>query len=118
MDEEGYLLELSTAKSQATKDYLTANYAACRQHRKVRKTITCLQDGYAPEWSIMRFNDHGVAVREKYRGWRTAMLVLIVSEVLTEEEVDRAFGPAIGEPGAWYREQLQTWRQIKLGKAI
>jgi hypothetical protein len=118
MDDEGYLLELSTAKTQAAKDYLTANYAACRSGRKVRKTITCLQDGYAPEWSIMRFDHHGVATKEKFRGWRTAMLVLIVSEVLTEEEVDRAFGPPIGEAGAWYRSQLQSWRQLKLGKAI
>lgn len=118
MDQEGYLLELSYATTQQSKDYLTENFHACLAHRKVRKTLTCLQEPYGPEWSIMRFNEYGVAVKEKYRGWRTAMLVLIAAEVLTEEEVDRAFGPPIGEAATWYRHQLQCYRQIRLGRAI
>jgi hypothetical protein len=118
MDEDGYLLGLSMATNQAQKDLLTENYMAAREGRKVRKTITCLQDPYGPEWSIMRYNDRGVATKEKYRGWRTAMLVLIVAEVLTEDEVDAAFGRPSGEASAWYRQQLQTWRQIRVGKAI
>jgi hypothetical protein len=118
MDDEGYLLMLQSATSQAQKDLITQNYAACRAGRKVRKTLTSLQDPYGPEWSVMRFNDHGVAVKEKFRGWRTAMLVLIVAEVLTAAEVDAAFGPPLGDAGAWYRSQLQSWRQIRLGKAI
>lgn len=118
MDEEGYLLGLSQASSEAQRELLTENYMAAREGRRVAKTLTSLQDPYGPEWSIMRFNDHGVATKEKFRGWRTAMLVLIVAEVLTAEEVDAAFGAPIGDAAAWYREQLQTWRQIKLGKAI
>lgn len=118
MEEEGYLIALSTATTQRQKDLLTENFAACRAGRKVRKTLTSLQEPYGPEWSILHFNDRGVATREKYRGWRTAMLVLIVAEVLTEEEVDRAFGPPIGEAGSYYREQLQAWRQIRIGRAI
>ena len=118
MDDEGYLVELAEAKSQAQKDLITENYAACRARRKVRKTITSLQEPYGPEWSLVRFNEHGVAIKEKYRGWRTAMLVLIAAEVLTEDEVDRAFGPSIGEAGAWYRATLQSYRQIKLGRAL
>ena len=66
----------------------------------------------------MRFNEHGIATKEKYRGWRTALLVLIAAEILTEAEVDRAFGPPLGEAGAWYRQMLQSYRQIKLGRAI
>ena len=118
MDDEGYLMTLGSATSQAQKDLATENFLACRAHRKVRKTITSLQEPYGPEWSIMRFNEHGVAIKEKYRGWRTAMLVLIAAEILTEEEVDRAFGPPIGEAAAWYRGTLQSYRQIKLGRAI
>ena len=91
---------------------------ACREGRKIQRTLTSLQEPYGPEWSVMRFNEHGVATKEKFRGWRTAMLVLIAAGVLTEEEVDRAFGPPMGEAGAWYRSQLQTYRQIKLGRAI
>lgn len=118
IDEEGYLVELADAKSQEQKDRITANYLACRARRKVQKTITSLQEPYGPEWSVMRFNEYGIPVKEKFRGWRTAMLVLIAAEILTEEEVDRAFGPPIGEPASWYRQTLQSYRQIKLGKAI
>jgi hypothetical protein len=118
MDEDGYLLGISQASSQAQKDLLTENFLAARAGRRVRKTLTSLQDPYGPEWSVMRFDEHGAATKEKYRGWRTAMLVLIVAEVLTEAEVDRAFGRPAGEAGAWYRQQLKTWRQIRLGKPI
>lgn len=113
LDEEGYLLALSHATSQTQKEILTDNFLACREGRKIRRTLTSLQEPYGPEWSIMRFNEMGVATKEKFRGWRTAMLVLIVAEVVTEEEVDRAFGPPIGEAGAWYRNQLQVWRRIR-----
>lgn len=118
MDEDGYLVELAEAKSQEQKDRITANYLACRARRKVQKTITSLQEPYGPEWSVMRFNDYGIAIKEKFRGWRTAMLVLIAAEILSEEEVDRAFGPPLGEAGAWYRQTLQSYRQIKVGRAI
>lgn len=117
MDKEGYLYELSQVSTQRQKDLLTENYAACGAGRKVRKTITSLQDP-GPEWSMMRFNEYGVATKEKYRGWRTALLVLIVSEILTEQEVDRAFGLPIGEAGSWYRAQLKAYRQIKVGRPI
>lgn len=118
MDEDGYLIGLAQASNQHQKDLLTQNFLACREGRKVQRTLTSLQEPYGPEWSIMRFNEHGVATKEKYRGWRTAMLVLIVAEILTEAEADSAFGPPLGEAGAWYRLQLQAYRQIKLGKAI
>lgn len=118
MEEEGYLLGLTQATSEAQRDLLTENYLAARAGRKVRKTLTSLQDPYGPEWSIMRYNDRGVATKEKYRGWRTAMLVLIVAEILTEEEVDAAFGPPLGEASAFYRQQLQVWRQIRMGRAL
>lgn len=114
LDEEGYLLALSQATCTAQKEILTENFLACREGRKIQRTLTSLQEPYGPEWSIMRINDRGVATKEKYRGWRTALLVLITAEVLTEEEVDRAFGPAIGEAGAWYRSQLQILRRIRL----
>lgn len=118
LDDEGYLMALSQATSQAQKELLTANFLACRAGRKVQRTITSLQEPYGPEWSMMRFDERGVATKEKYRGWRTAMLVLIVAEILTEEEVDRAFGPPQGEASAWYRQQLQAYRQIRIGKAL
>jgi hypothetical protein len=117
MDDEGYLLELSHASTQRQKDLLTYNFLACRDGRKVQRTLTSLQDP-GPEYSVMRFNERGVATKEKYRGWRTVLLVLIVAEVLIEAEAEKAFGPAIGEAGAWYRQQLKVYRQIRVGKPI
>ncbi len=117
MDQEGYLYELSTVSTQRQKDLLTYNWLASRAGRKVQRTLTSLQDP-GPEWSVMRINERGVATKEKFRGWRTAMLVLIVAEVLTEAEVDRAFGKPTGEAGSWYRAQLKNYRQLKIGKAI
>jgi hypothetical protein len=118
MDDEGYLENLRHATTQAQKDLLTANWQAARSSRKVQKTITSLQYPYGPEWSVMRFNDHGVPTKEKYRGWRTALLALIIGGVLTEEEVDRAFGPPIGPAGEFYRQQVKAWRQIRIGRPI
>lgn len=117
MDEEAYLLELQYAETQRQRDILTDNFYACREGRKVRRTLTSLQEPYGPEWSIMRFNERGVATKEKFRGWRTAMMVLIFAGILTEEEVDRAFGPAIGEAGEFYRKMLRAHRQLKIGRA-
>lgn len=118
LDDEGYLLGLSEAATREQKELLTYNFLAAREGRLVQRTITSLQEPYGPEWSVMRFNSHGVATKEKFRGWRTAMLALIIADVLTEEEVDRAFGPPIGEAGAWYRSQLQAWRHIKMGRMV
>ncbi len=80
------------------------------------RTVTTLQYPYGPEWSMFHFNEFGVATAEKYRGWRTAMLQMIYANVLTEEEVDRAFGPVVmNRASEFYREQLQRNRQRRAG---
>ena len=84
---------------------------------KTPKYITYLQWPRGPEWSLVRFNQYDVPVGERYRGWRTAMLKLIMEGVLTEEEVDRAFGPVSeGEVSELYRQQLKDWREEQLSK--
>lgn len=79
------------------------------------RTVTALQYPYGPEYSIMRFNEYNVPTNEKYRGWRTALLALITADVITEEEADRAFGPAIGAASAFYKEQLFHHRHVRYG---
>lgn len=79
------------------------------------RTVTTLQYPYAPEYSIMRFNDYDVPTEERYRGWRTTLLSLIVSEVITEKEAERAFGPAVGPASEFYRQQLQINRKVRMG---
>jgi hypothetical protein len=84
--------------------------------KRIRKMITTLQYPYGPEWSLMRFDAYDVPQQERFRGWRTAMLALILANVITEEEVNRAFGPVpLGSVSLLYREQLFYHRQRKAG---
>lgn len=75
------------------------------------KVVTSLQYPYGPEWSLMRFNQWDVPICEKYRGWRTALLQLMLADVLTEDEVNRAFGPVpLNQTSELYRETIQNHR--------
>jgi hypothetical protein len=79
---------------------------------RIPKCFTSLQWDCGPEWSLMYFDEFDVPIRERYRGWRTALLALITNDVLTEDEVDRAFGPVVqNEASALYCETLQSYRQ-------
>jgi len=84
--------------------------------KRVAKCITSLQYPRGPEWSVMRFDKFNVPTVEKYRGWRTALLALIQNEVLTEEEVERAFGRAPDDEVAelWWAS-LETHRKKLAG---
>ena len=87
-----------------------------RKGVRERKMVTTLQYPYGPEWSLLHFDKFDVPVAEKYRGWRTAMLSLILQGVLTEEEVNRAFGPVpLSGVSLLYRKQLQMSRRKKYG---
>lgn len=61
--------------------------------------------GLLPEYSIYEFETtRDIPVREKQRGWRTVLLRLIKSGLLTEEVCDREFGRADGPASTvWYR---------------
>lgn len=76
--------------------------------------ISYLQYPQGPEWSVMRFDEYDVPTCEKYRGWRTALLRLIQEELVTEDEVDRAFGPVThNEASELYLEQLTDFRKTR-----
>lgn len=78
------------------------------------RTITSLQWDCGPEWSLMYFDQFDVPIRERYRGWRTALLSLILNNVVTEEEALEAFGPVhSSEASNLYLETLQAYRQRK-----
>jgi len=82
--------------------------------QRVAQYVTYLQYPVGPEWSVMRFDEFDVPRSEKYRGWRTALLRLIQEGALTEEEVDRAFGPvSMGDVSELYREQLEDLRKSR-----
>lgn len=84
--------------------------------QRVAKYITYLQYPLGPEWSILRFDEFDVPTDEKYRGWRTALLRLMQEEVLTEEEVNKAFGaPAHDVTSELYYEYIAELRETRKG---
>jgi hypothetical protein len=85
-----------------------------RNGKRTMQYITYLQYPQGPEWSLMRFDDFDVPTYERYRGWRTALLRLIQEELVTEAEVDRAFGPVQeNEASQLYLEQLEDFRKTR-----
>lgn len=84
--------------------------------QRVAKYITYLQYPQGPEWSLMRFNEYDVPTSEKYRGWRTALLKMMMEEVITEEEVNKAFGkPVENAASELYYEQIAELGEIRKG---
>lgn len=65
-----------------------------------------VQHGYMPEFSIMRFDDHGVPLDERRRGWRTCLLQLILKGVISWYEVNQEFGEAKGPAAERYNTTL------------
>jgi hypothetical protein len=85
-----------------------------RNGRRTMQYITYMQYPRGPEWSLMRFDSFDVPTYERYRGWRTALLRLIQEELVTEAEVDRAFGPVQeNEASQLYLEQLEDFRKTR-----
>lgn len=83
---------------------------------RVRKLVTWLQYPYGPEWSLMHFDQYNVPTRERYRGWRTALLHLVMSGTLTEDEVNRAFAPVpLSSVSLAYRSIMQQQRNRRGG---
>jgi len=76
-----------------------------------------VQLGFAPELSIMEFDEHGIPLAEKFRGWRTCLLQLILKSVITEEKADEVFGkPKTTEAFHRYNATLQSFRNA--GKSL
>lgn len=74
--------------------------------------VACwVQIGQMPELSMMRFDDHGVPLDERRRGWRTPLLQLILKGYLTEEKANEVFGrPKVTEQFHRYNSTLQAFR--------
>jgi len=69
--------------------------------------------GLMPEFSVMEFDAKNVPVKEAQRGWRTILLRLIKSKLVTEQKAHEAFGEPRGLGSASYRRQLFDWRSGK-----
>jgi hypothetical protein len=74
-----------------------------------------VQVGYMTEYSIMEFDHHDLPVAEKFRGWRTVLLRLIIQGYLDEKAAHEVFGmPPINDASRRYRHNL--WRYRNRGK--
>jgi hypothetical protein len=70
-----------------------------------------VQQGNMPELSIMNFDDHGVPLAERRRGWRTALLQLILKDVISEKQADKYFGkPRLTAAYSRYNATLYAFR--------
>jgi hypothetical protein len=69
-----------------------------------------VQAGIMHEYSSMYFDSHNVPTSEKFRGWRTVLLRLILAGFITEESAHRVFGNATGPESTRYRAQLYSFR--------
>lgn len=80
------------------------------KHLYIAETVTTLQYPWSYEWSVMRFDEYNVPTAEKFRGWRTTLLNMIIKGVLTEEQAHRAFPLHICAASTFYRKQLYNFR--------
>jgi hypothetical protein len=71
--------------------------------------------GLIPEFSLYEFDTvRDIPIREKQRGWRTVLLRLIKSGLLTQEQCDKEFGVASGPASSvWYRRLYEYRNQAK-----
>ena len=73
--------------------------------------VACwVQRGWMPEYTVMGFDDHGVPLAEKYRGWRTVLLQMILKGILTVEVAHKVFGEANLPCADRYNSILHSWK--------
>lgn len=75
------------------------------------KFVTTIQYPAMYEYSVLRLDDHGLPIGEKFIGWRNAVAQLIVLGIWSEEQAHRVFGPpVIGPRSVRYRKTLWNYR--------
>jgi hypothetical protein len=70
--------------------------------------------GFMPEYSIVRFDKYGVPLDEKYRGWRTPILQMILKGILKEKDIKKVFRNAEGPASDKYNSLLYELRNRRL----
>lgn len=79
-----------------------------RAHEFLR--VGTLQWPCGTEWMMMNFNEYGVPTTAKYLGWRTALLTMVRSQCLTEQEANKAFPLGTSRAAEWYQQQMYMLR--------
>lgn len=66
--------------------------------------------GYMPEYSVMRFDEHGVPLDEAFRGWRTVLMQLALKQLISERKINEVFGHARGPASSRYEKFMGSLR--------
>lgn len=84
------------------------------KYNNAKPEIGCwVQKGWMPEYTVMGFDEHNVPLAEKYRGWRTVLLQLILKGVLKESVAHKVFGKAVAPCSTRYNTYLYGLRNRK-----
>lgn len=78
------------------------------------QTACWVQEGFMPEYSIMKFDEHGVPLDERMRGWRTPLLQLLIKGIVSEKIVEQVFGKATGPASKKFNELLYNVRNRRV----
>lgn len=89
---------------------IVGDLAAFKITRQGPEYMMYIPTGVLPEFSIIEFDANDCPVREKRRGWRTVLLRLTKSRLLTEEQVRDEFGEAQGSASTAWRRELFVFR--------
>jgi hypothetical protein len=73
-----------------------------------------VQAGYMIEYSWMNFDAHNVPLDERRRGWRTCLMQIFLKQLLTEEQIIKAFGRAEGPVSERYNSLFYEVRNKRL----
>lgn len=78
------------------------------------KCVGAMQVPYMSEWGVLHQDEHGVFKNEKYKGWRTVLMALILNDAITEQEAHQEFGsPTLGIQSRLYNQKLRGKREQK-----
>lgn len=77
---------------------------------EIREIGCWVQQGFMIEFEVVRFDRNGLPVNSRRRGWRTCLLQMIQKKMLTEDQVDKVFGKAIGPVAKRYNSTLYDLR--------
>lgn len=73
-----------------------------------------VQAGYMIEYSWMNFDAHNAPLDERRRGWRTCLMQILLKQLLTEEQIIKAFGYAQGPASERYNSLLYEIRNRRI----
>jgi hypothetical protein len=79
------------------------------------ESVGWCQRPYMIEYEVVRFDERGVPLDSRYRGYRTVLLNLLMKGMLTEQQITKAFGPATGPASGRYNKMLYELRKQGLG---